>query len=383
MSDTPVRDAHLCFIAVNIYPLLVKDSGLSFVGGAEVQQRVQLRALRRAGYRISVITKDQGQPAVVACDGDCEGITLYKIPSDAGRGLRGTRFFYPRMSDLVRLLWRIAPDIVFMQTASEQVPAAALYARLAGRRFVFAGASDPDFALGPLPGMPAQHAFMYRLGLRRAHAVIVQNIAQQRMLKAHFGKVGHLIQNGYDEAEAQPARYTGHVLWAATVKPLKRPERFIELARQLPQRHFVMVGGPGVTDDAQAYFDQIAQLAAMVPNVQMVGHVPFAEVGRWFDGAAVCVNTSDYEGFPNTFSQAWLRGIPTLSFVRPESAPGLTGTLACADLADMVEQLRTVTGDVLAWAQASAACQRHFEAHHTTAQAVARYRAVFDEMLSP
>lgn len=369
---------HLCFIAVNIYPVLVKDSGLSFVGGAEVQQSVQMRALQQAGYQVSVIVKDQGQPDVV----DSDGITIHKIPHDAGRGLRGTRFFYPRMSDLVKLLWRISPDIVFMQTAGEMVASAALYARLAGRRFVFAGASDPDFALGPLPGMPPQHTFMYRRGLRCAHAVIVQNLAQQQMLHNHFGKAGELIQNGYDEDGAKAGSFDGHVLWAATVKPLKRPELFVELAKRLPQRRFVMVGGPGVTPDAQAYYDTIAIAAAKVPNLMMMGHVPFSEVGAWFDGAALCVNTSDYEGLPNTFMQAWLRGTPTLSFVRPESAPGVTGTIACKNLAEMAERAQQLTQDAPAWSHASTACAKHFRAYHTTDLAVQRYQAVFDKVLA-
>lgn len=109
----PVHRAHLCFIAVHIYPVLVPDSGIAFVGGAEVQQSVQMRALQRAGYKISVLVKDHGQPDVV----DADGITIHKIPEAGGRGVPGLRFFYPRMSDLLRLLWRISPDIVFVQTA--------------------------------------------------------------------------------------------------------------------------------------------------------------------------------------------------------------------------------------------------------------------------
>lgn len=369
---------HLCFIAGNIYPVLVGDTSLAFVGGAEVQQSVQIRALQRAGYRISVITKDEGQPDVV----HSEGLTLHKIPAAGTRGWPGLRFFYPRMSDLLRLLWQLSPDIVFMQTASEQVATGALYARLAGKRFIFAGASDPDFERGPLPGMPAQHAAAYRLGLRAAHAVIVQNLAQQQALLRHFGQHGELIQNGYDEAGAQPGQFSGPVLWAATVKPLKRPELFIELARRSPTRRFVMVGGPGHTPDAPAFYQHIAQLAATVPNLVMVGHVPFGEVGRWFDGASVCVNTSDYEGFPNTFLQAWLRGTPTLSFVRPESAPGVTGTLACRHLDEMSERLHTLGDDDAAWQAASAACQRHFALFHTLAQAVRHYQALFNRVLA-
>lgn len=369
---------HICFIAINIYPVLVKNSGIDFVGGAEVQQSVQMRALQRAGYKVSVLVKDSGQADVV----DCEGITIYKIPDSSNRGVRGLRFFYPRMSDIVRLLGRISPDIVFMQTAGEQVASAALYATLAGKRFVFAGASDPDFALGPLPGMPPQHAFMYRLGLRAAHAVIAQNTAQLKMLKDHFGWDGHLIQNGYDEANAKPGTFGGHILWAATVKPQKKPDRFIELARQLPDRRFVMVGGPGIDPDAERYVESIARAAADVPNLELVGHVPYAEVGAYFDGAAISVNTSDYEGFPNTFMQAWLRGIPTTSFVRPESTPGVTGTVPCANMSELIARVRQLTQSESEWTRASHACRRHFRNFHTIDQAVARYEAVFSGVLA-
>jgi glycosyltransferase involved in cell wall biosynthesis len=364
---------HLCFIAVHIYPVLVPGSGLGFVGGAEVQQTVQMRALQRAGYRISVLAKDEGQADVV----DCDGITLHRIPSDAGRGVRGTRFLHPRMTDLVRLLYRIDPDIVFIQTASEQVAAAALYARLAGKQFVFAGASDPDFARGALPGMSRWHSTLYRMGLRRADAILVQNQAQLQSLARNFGRIGRLLQNGYAEPRALPGRFEGHVLWAATVKPLKRPDLFIELARRLPELRFVMVGGPGLAPDAGAYFDAIMRDAATVPHLRTVGHVPFEEVGHWFDSAALVINTSDYEGLPNTFMQAWLRGTPTLSFVRPESAPGVSGTIACSDLSQMVDEARRLTTDRDAWSLASATCRRHFEAHHTIDAATEHYGQVF------
>ena len=368
---------HICFIAVHIYPVLAGHRGIAFVGGAEVQQSLQMRALLRAGCRISVLTKDHGQPDVV----DCDGITVYKIPDSGQRGWPGLRFFHPRMSDLVRLLWRISPDIVFMQTAGEQVASAAVYARTSGRPFVFAGASDKDFVMGPLPGMPAQHTAMYRWGLRAAEAVVVQNVAQLELLKRHFRRNGHLIQNGYEEPQAQPGDFDGNVLWAATVKPLKRPDHVLALARRLRHLRFLMVGGPGVDRGAQAYFDGIAHQARGLSNLTMTGHVPFRDVGLAFDEASVCLNTSDYEGLPNTFMQAWLRGIPTLSFVRPESAPGVSGTLACDDLDHMALRLDRLTRDRAAWSAASQACRRHFEDHHTMDVAVARYLEVFDQVL--
>lgn len=368
---------HIAFVAGQVWPVLARDARVGVVGGAEVQQTLQMRALQRAGCRVSVLTRDYGQPALV----DCEGIAAHRIPVPGRRGWPGLRFLYPRLSDIVRLLRRIGPDLVFVQTASEEVAAAALYARLWHRPFVFAGASDRDFEPGALPGMPGRHAAAYRLGLRAADAVIVQNQAQQALLRRLLGREGDLIQNGYEEPGAQPARHEGVVLWAATVKPLKRPDLFIALARRLPRHRFVMVGGPEPAPGGAAFFDAVAQQARDVPNLQMTGHIPFHEVGAWFDRAAVVVNTSDYEGLPNTFVQAWVRGAPTLSFVRPESAPGVSGTIACADVAQMGGRLRVLLDDPAAWQAASAACRRHFEAHHTMDAALRRYLAVFERVL--
>jgi glycosyltransferase involved in cell wall biosynthesis len=368
---------HIAFVARLVWPVLARDGRVHVVGGAEVQQTLQMRALQRAGCRISVLVQDHGQPALV----DCDGIAVHRIPAPRGRGWPGLRFFHPRLSDIVRLLHGIGPDLVFVQTASEEVAAAALYARLWRRPFVFAGASDRDFEPGALPGMPGRHAAAYRLGLRAADAVIVQNQAQQELLQRLLRRRGHLIQNGYEEPGAQAARPDGIVLWAATVKPLKRPDLLIELARNLPQRRFVMVGGPEPAAGGAAFFEHVAQQAHAVPNLHMTGHVPFHEVGAWFDRAAAVVNTSDYEGLPNTFVQAWLRGAPTLSFVRPESAPGRTGTIACADVSQMTQRLRGLLDDPAAWQAASTACRDHFEAHHTMDAAVRRYLDVFAQVL--
>lgn len=370
---------HICFVAVNIYPVLVRSTEIEFVGGAEVQQTVQIRALRRAGFKISVLVKDHGQPDLV----EFEGISIYKIPSPEGRGIKGTRFIHPRLTDVVSLLRRVSPDIVYVQTACDLVAAAGWYARTAGKRFVFAGASDPDFKLGALPYMSSRDSFLYRAGLKASHGVLVQNAAQKEMLQSNYGREGLVMQNCYEEPEAKPGSAQGHVIWAATVKPLKRPDLYIELASRFPHRQFVMVGGAGVDPDSQAYYEKMADAAKAVPNLEFVGYVPYAEVGKYFDGAALASNTSDYEGFPNTFLQAWIRGVPMVSFVRPEASPGVTGTIACDDIDDMTSKYAALfdpVDDYRQWRDASAACSRHFEIHHGIDSAVVQYREFFEKI---
>lgn len=369
---------HLCFVSVHVYPVLVKSKEIEFVGGAEVQQAVQMRALVQAGYRVSVLVKDYGQPDFLVHD----GIEIYKIPAERKRGIKGLRFIYPRMTDVLRLLIKLSPDIVMVQTACEQVAAASLYARTYRKRFVYLGAADFDFLRGKLPLMPLRDTVLYRSGLRGAHGVIVQNVNQRETLRQNFGKGSVIIQNCYEEAEARPGRFDGNVLFAGTIKEIKQPLIFVELARAVPDRQFVMCGGAGVTPDAQAYYEMVKAKAEEVPNLRFVGYVPFAEIGAYFDGAALSVNTSVSEGLPNTFMQAWIRGVPTVSFVRPVSEKGESGTISCSDLDALIARVTQLTHDENEWRQESARCRRYFGSNHTVDVALESYRQVFNKVLS-
>ena len=73
---------HIVFVARLVWPVLALDDRVPVVGGAEVQQTLQMRALQRAGCRISVLTQDHGQPALV----DCDGVAVHCIPAPDHRG---------------------------------------------------------------------------------------------------------------------------------------------------------------------------------------------------------------------------------------------------------------------------------------------------------
>lgn len=371
-----MRLPHICFLAPEIYPVLAPSPKVASAGGAEVQQVVIGRALARAGYHVSMLSKNYGQGAKVSID----GLDVYRLPTGGRRGIKGLRFVHPRLTDAFSLLDRIGPDIVYVRAASAYVAAAAAYARLRRRKLVYAAAHDDDFRIGR-QAIPKSHdGVLFRLGLRRADGVLVQNVVQKELLRAHYGLSAEIIPNAYVEPGALPADVAGPVVWVGSVKPVKRPDLFLDLAAGLPQQRFVMAGGPGVGKDAVAYFADIEARAREVPNVEFLGFVPFDQVGRVFDGAAALVNTSDSEGFPNTFLQAWVRGVPTFSFVAPEIERGETGTHACADLDELTNVLRAVIGDATAWQAASAQALDHFKKRHSLEGALERYNAFFKRL---
>jgi len=101
----------------------------------------------------------------------------------------------------------------------------------------------------------------------------------------------------------------------ANLKPAKRPELFIALAKRcisLKDTRFLMVGALV----GQAIRNALLTQAGNLPNFHYAGAVPLEEVNRLLDSAHIFVNTSSAngEGFPNTFIQSWLRGVPVISF---------------------------------------------------------------------
>jgi glycosyltransferase involved in cell wall biosynthesis len=363
---------------MNLYPILNSSAGIEFAGGGEVQQAIVAGLLQASGVRVSVLTGDYGQPAFE----NRNGIEVHRIPPPGGRGIKGLRFFHPLMTDVVAGLDRIEPDIVYYRVAGFRAAAAAFYARTRGKRFVYACASDREFQPRSVSGLPRRDEWLFRAALRAADAILVQNIHQRELLAKGFGREGVIVPNCHAEPNAGRAAHEGAVVWVGIFKPVKRPELFIELASRFPSKKFVMVGGAdNANDPDHAYFQKMRALATGVRNLNFVGFVPFSQIGRHFDDASVLVNTSDREGFPNTFLQAWARGVPSMSFVRPEINPGQVGTIVCSDLDDMAARLGQLIAQKDSWRAASAACEVHFERNHNTDAVLLKYLALFDLLL--
>jgi glycosyltransferase involved in cell wall biosynthesis len=164
------------------------------------------------------------------------------------------------------------------------------------------------------------------------------------------------------------------VLWVSTIRAGKRPELFLQLAARLPRHRFVMVGGPDYTEPA--VFERVRSEAARVANVQFTGFLPLAEVERRFDSARVFVNTSRYEGMPNTFLQAWARGVPTVATVDV----GAPVHKQFGDVEQGAREIEVLLADQKRWESVSSRCRLYFERTHSGAETLERYGRLFDEL---
>lgn len=366
----PARKPHVCFVALTAWPVMSGDTSISMVGGAEVQQSVIAPALAARGYRVSMITMDHGQPEGT----EVRGVRIHKA-YQPDEGLPVVRFVFPRMTKLWDALKRVDADVYYQRTAAVSTAVTAAFCRRHGRYGIYAGASDVDFVPGRQDIEYARDRRLHEWGVRNMDRVLVQNATQLETLKANYGIDGVLIPNAFPTLPSDRSRHEGgYVLWVATVRPSKRPELMLELARRMPNHRFVMIGGPDPGRKAEEYFASIAEQAARVPNIEFKGYMPFAEAEGWFDGARVLVNTSLYEGFPNTFLQSWSRGVPTVAFI--DTGSRLDGEPvydSVADVDEMAWKVDRLMREDLAWESASRRAAAFFRDSHSIEAIVGHY----------
>jgi glycosyltransferase involved in cell wall biosynthesis len=364
----------LCLVGLDNLPVLAPEFREHAIGGESVQQTLLAKALARRGHTVSMVTADHGQQ-----DGAiCGRIRVYKAYRPAA-GVPLLRFVHPRWTGLWSALARADAQLYYTSCAGMHLGLLALYCAHHRRRLVFRCASDSDCDPAHLLIRYARDRWLYRYGLRRADAILVQNAAQAAALRRHFGLTGRPAGMLVEPAPMSGARDID-VLWVGNIRRVKRPDRLLALAVELPDALIHMVGGP-VPDEA-ALFERIRRSAASHPNLSFHGHRSYWDVNRLYGRARLLVNTSDIEGFPNAFLQAWMRGVPVVSFTDPDGLirrHGLGEVVASA--AAMREAIRRLLRDPDALGAAGERCRAFMAREYTEERVLAPYLAAFEELI--
>jgi glycosyltransferase involved in cell wall biosynthesis len=75
----------------------------------------------------------------------------------------------------------------------------------------------------------------------------------------------------------------------------------------------VVCGDPVIAAEPPGYGERIVEALHAAPNIDYLGQVSQEKAHRIISDAAALLSTSDSEGFPNTFLQAWASGTPVVS----------------------------------------------------------------------
>jgi len=311
------RPLKVCFVSPLGYGLYNPQSGLPF-GGAEVQFFLLASALANdSSYDVSVLTTVDHQPGI-----ESQGrMRVYKrlgrrrMEQKSRQGIldrfRQLTDYLLAFREMRRQFINIDADIYLHAGAGVEVGAYGLICRLLRRRFLFFIASSADL-WEPYGKVEGPLKWLFPLGIRLAHEVVCRSVEQQNRLRDQYGRTGVLIRTGHPRPPTRDASRS-HVLWVGRGNPLKQPEIFLELAARMPQHRFLMVVAH--EDAHRDLLQRVRARAAMLSNLDLYEDVPWSEIDTCFARARIFVNTSTYEGFPNTFVQAALSATPVVSLL--------------------------------------------------------------------
>ena len=298
----------VCFVSPRLY-LYFTPELIQPAGGAQRQQSMISSELVARGYDVYAIVDNFGLPNRVMYS----GVELIKGVPEV---VSGTPSVLRALYGLARAMLKSSADAFLVRGAPRLATAVCLIAKVLGKQFIFRVANDSD--VDPLYlryRYPKPFVHLYGLVVRYADSVIAQTERQQQLLRDHFTIEVSLVPNGYDlppQGMVLSQKKRNHVLWVGSSDPDKKnPHLFLQLAERLSDLTFTMISQP--IAGKEDFHHELQQEAKIVSNLRFVGPVAPNEIHDYYKTAMTLVNTSNYEGFPNTFLEAWRYETPIAS----------------------------------------------------------------------
>ncbi len=288
-----------------------------------------------------MVVLDYGQP-----DGEIiDGIRVWKAYRE-NAGIPIIRFIHPKATSVLSALRKADSDIYYQSCSGALTGLVSWYCGRNHRSFIYRVASDADCS----PELPLikynRDRALYRYGLKRADFVAAQSALQIALLRDSFNRPSTLVNMAVGIPDAPDDRKLDiDVLWVNNFRPLKRPQQVLQLAKRLTQYRFVMVGGP--VPGNEGFYQEMVNQAREIPNLEMIGAVPYQAVSDYFLRSRLLINTSEIEGFPNSMLQAWVARMPVISYFDPDGLNRKRNLGACPDdFEGMIVSIRRYLEDV-------------------------------------
>jgi glycosyltransferase involved in cell wall biosynthesis len=347
-------------------------------GGAEFQAFTLARELSDAGLRVAhIVFPVNGTPALPA-----SAPTV--VERSAYRG--GLRAVGPVVEafDVWRGLARANARCYVIRGSGGYMAAASAFCRTYRRRLIFSSSNDLDYYPAREDRGPRVWN-SYRRAVAHADHIVAQTGHQLELAQQTFPQVPAThIPSFALPAETWNATPDAF-LWADRLVDYKRPELFLDLAEALPEARFRMIL---VTTAETAWYpeleERVRRRAGELANVELLETQPRPQLLDYISRAIAVVKTSEVEGMPNTFLEAWARGVPVLSFsVDPDQriADNEIGVVAGGSLERFVQGARDLSGDPGLRDELSRRARAFIEEVHSPPAVARRWQAVIERLL--
>jgi glycosyltransferase involved in cell wall biosynthesis len=298
-----------------VLPYLLKDAPYP-VGGWSVQLHAWLKGLAASGNRPGILTW-KGANAFVNKRVDFDLVETY----DPALGLKKLRLFYYRLPELYKRAREFKPDVMIQACAGMDTGIMYGIAKTMGVPFIYRVANDADADSRHKAHLRFYEQLSFAYGLKNSHMILCQNQYQLTKMKFRFPeKPVHLISNPYSGNILSPSlvprlNSRAYIAWLGLFRKEKNLPLLYCIAHKLPRLKFKIAGSP-VGNRLDNETKRALQKLSMCKNVEFVGYISRAHVPSFLSKAKVLLNTSLYEGFSNTFLEAFAVGTPVAALSR-------------------------------------------------------------------
>lgn len=300
----------ICFFSPSSYEIFFDTQKVSH-GGAEVQMCLLAKEIsKNEDFTVQFIVGDYNQKKTFVS----ENIIFRKAFN-----LSQNEIFFGKIKKAIKLFFilsKLKPDTIITTTSNSIAGLVAFYAKIFGKKHIHRTSHTFEVS-GEWIAENGIAGKIYKYGLENASAVVTQNQEHKNLLKQNHNIDAVLLKNSFDLSSKKNVEKK-HILWVGRFEKWKNPQLCIKLAQLLPNLNFVMIC-PFEGNDFKAW-QALQKQANNLPNITFKAKVHYTKIQKYFDEAKIFVNTSDYEGFPNTFLQSAFGETPIVSLtVNPDN----------------------------------------------------------------
>lgn len=288
-------------------------------GGGELQVALLAKALALKGHEVVIIAPGSKESFITA-----EGVKLISVP-DWDKGLRGIRLFLHRIPQLKKMLIEQNADYYYVRMRSYIHLLAFRAAKKTKGKFIVATAHDldvsdffkkfkygykPKFNLFRLLTINLPNDLVFNYLLKNADYIILQHSGQRTNLSSSKGKVV-IFPNIFNFNNIVPVESSGqdYFIHPGALNILKGTQNLFNLINVLDKNIPVVIVGQATDKKSEKLYEQLKK----IKNVVLKGRLNHKDTIQLIANAKALINTSNMEGFPNIFLEAWASGVPVIS----------------------------------------------------------------------
>ncbi len=282
-------------------------------GGVALRKYLFARGLSEVGENVSIIVfKGEANLLNYHIENVIESYNPYK-------GIKYIRWIYYRIPIIIKALMKSKGDVFIIVSGGGIINfVISLYSFFTFSKLILLVKSDKDVSKD-LDHLSYKDKIINKYLLKMSHKIICQNNKQLNDLSIYYSRMGKIIKNPFLNKEYNKIinSQREYIAFLGSFRPVKNIKAILELAKNNINIRFKVAGD--FTGEINDDNERIIKALKKLENVTMVGFIPHQDVGRFLSKAICLLNTSFYEGFSNTFLEAFNVGTPIVTLgVNPD-----------------------------------------------------------------